>query len=275
MSAVTAVWQTAAGPLALDRTLVMGIVNVTPDSFSDGGQYADPAAAVAHALALQADGADLIDVGGQSTRPGSKRISDEEEWARLAPVLAALRGRLTVPVSVDTFYPAVAERALDAGVAVVNDVSGSADPAMAALVARTGAGWVLTETAGAYGPDVAADVAARLDSLVRQAITYGVAEAQLCRDPGFGFGKDAAQNVALLRDLAAVAAAGGTPLLAGASRKRFVGALTGVEQPHKRDGGSLAVHLLCRQRGARILRTHNVALTVQALRVWQATEREA
>lgn len=255
------------------RTLVMGIVNVTPDSFSDGGRYLDPAAAVKHALRLQEEGADILDIGGQSTRPGSKLLTPEEELSRIEPVVEALRGRLRVPLSIDTFYPDVAERTLALGADIVNDVSGKVTPAMAAVVAKTGAGWVLTETQGNYGPDIAGEVAARLADLASSAEGMGVGRNQLCLDPGFGFEKDAEQNLELLRGLDRITALG-YPLLAGVSRKRFIGALTGVEQADQRDPGSMAVHLLCLQKGACIVRAHNVSLSLQMARVWDGYRKE-
>lgn len=262
-------WVVKNAKIRCEQTTVMGIVNVTPDSFSDGGRYLSPDHAIERALAMQEEGAGIIDVGGQSTRPGSLPLSAEEELFRIEPVVAALGGRLKVPLSVDTYYPEVAQRALQLGASIVNDVSGRADPAMAAVVARSGAGWILTETLGGYSADVAGDVAGRLGRLAQEALALGVAREQICLDPGFGFEKDTAQNTALLAGLDRVAALG-YPLLAAASRKRFIGALTGVEQPDRRDPGSLAVHLLCLQKGACMIRAHDVAMSVQMARVWDA-----
>lgn len=260
-------WMMKNAAIDRERTTVMGIVNVTPDSFSDGGRYFDPDQAVAHALSMQDEGADIIDIGGQSTRPGSKTLDAREELARIEPVIAALRGRLRVPLSIDTFYPEVAERALQLGADIVNDVSGRADPTMAAVVAQTGAGWILTETLGNYREDIAGDVAERLRRLASQAQDCGVKQESVCLDPGFGFEKDAAQNVALMHGLDRVSALD-YPLLAGVSRKRFIGALTGVEQADERDPGTLAAHLLCLQKGACIIRAHNVPMSLQMARVW-------
>lgn len=260
-------WMARQYSIDCGLTTVMGIVNVTPDSFSDGGKYLDPAAAVEHALQMQEEGAGIIDVGGQSTRPGSATLTANEELRRIEPVMRALRGRLRVALSVDTFYPEVAERALALGADIINDVSGRVNPAMASLAAKTGAGWILTETRGDYGPDIATQVADRLASLAAQAEALGVPREQLCLDPGFGFEKDAEQNIELLRGLHRVSALE-YPLLAGVSRKRFIGALTGAAAPDERDPGSMAVHLLCLEQGACIVRAHNVSLSMQMARVW-------
>lgn len=272
-------------------TRVMGVVNVTPDSFSDGGRWLDPEAAVAHGLRLAADGADLLDVGGESTRPGSDRPSEEEELARVLPVTRALAeaGHL---VSVDTMRASVAEAALAAGAAVVNDVSGGlADPRMAAVVAESGAPFVVMHWRGLltdpherpHYDDVAGEVcrelAARVDTLVAQ----GVDPAQLILDPGFGFSKDAAHNWALLADLDQVMALG-YPVLVGTSRKRFLGRLprrpgSDVEpdadptEPTSRDAATAATSLLAAQAGAWAVRVHDVAFTRDALAVWQMTQR--
>lgn len=262
-------WTVKNTVIDCDRTTVMGILNVTPDSFSDGGRYLNTARAVECALTMQEEGADIIDIGGQSTRPGSLPLPAEEELSRIEPVISALSGRLKVPLSVDTYYPEVAQRALQLGASIVNDVSGRANPAMAAVVAASGAGWILTETLGSYQADVAGDVCGRLGRLAEEALHLGVAREHICLDPGFGFEKDAAQNTALLAGLDRVASLG-YPLLAAASRKRFIGALTGVEQPDLRDPGSLAVHLLCLQKGANMIRVHNVSMSVQMARVWDA-----
>lgn len=253
--------------VCLDRSSVMGIVNVTPDSFSDGGRFLNPDTAVEHALWMQEQGADIIDVGGQSTRPGSRLLSPEEELARIEPVVRALQGRLHIPLSIDTFYPEVAERVLEWGADIVNDVGGRADPAMAEVVCKTGAGWILTETRGEYADDIAADVAGRLARLAGEAGSLSVDQEHLCLDPGFGFHKDATQNLALLHGLEQTAALG-YAVLAGASRKRFVGELTGETEADKRDAGTLAVHLLCLQKGAHIIRAHNLPMSVQLARVW-------
>lgn len=155
---------------------------------------------------------------------------------------------------------------------MINDVSGRVNPAMASLAAKTGAGWILTETRGGYGPDIASEVAGRLASLAAQAEALGVPREQICLDPGFGFEKDAAENIELLRGLHRVSALG-YPVLAGVSRKRFIGALTGVERPDERDPGSMAVHLLCLEQGACIVRAHNVPLSVQMARVWDGCRK--
>ncbi len=256
------------------RTLVMGIVNVTPDSFSDGGRYFDPAAAIARARALVAEGADLVDLGAESTRPGSESVPAAEQIRRLAPVLDALGD---VVVSVDTASAEVAADALSRGAAVVNDVTALGDPAMAGIVARSGAGLVLmhmqgtprTMQADPRYDDVVAEVAAFLAERAAHARAAGVAEESIALDPGIGFGKKVEHSVALLAATPALAATG-RPILVGASRKSFLGRLTGEDDPAKRLEASLAAAAIAAYEGARILRVHDVAATVRAVRVADA-----
>lgn len=266
------IWKIGKGSLDLGQVQLMGIVNVTPDSFSDGGRCFAPDDAVEHALRLQEEGADILDMGGQSTRPGSERLTAEEEWARLSPVLARLQGRLRIPLSVDTFYPQVAQKAIALGAQIINDVSPSFNPHMASLVAQTGVGWVLTETGGDYPPEIVTEVARRLKQRAEQAQAAGVKKECLCLDPGFGFQKDIPQNLALLQGLEVIADLG-YPLLVGLSRKRVIGALTGESDPARRDPGSVAAHLTCLRRGAHILRVHHIPLHRQAVTMWE-TERK-
>lgn len=257
--------------------LVMGVLNATPDSFSDGGDHLDSGRAVEAGLAMLRDGAHLLDVGGESTRPGAAPVSPEEEQARILPIVRALAMAGAV-VSVDTRNASTMLAALDCGATVINDVSGLRhDPRATAVVARRGCPVILMhmrgtpETMGAHAryADVAAEVAAELRDAAERAERAGVARHRIALDPGIGFAKDTGHNVALLHDLPRVAALG-YPLVVGVSRKRFVGALGGVDDPRGRDPGSLAAGLFAASQGARVLRVHNVAFTVQGLRVWQA-----
>ncbi|MCC7139939.1 MAG: dihydropteroate synthase [Planctomycetes bacterium] len=257
------------------RPLVVGIVNVTPDSFSDGGQHATPQAAVAHALALVEEGADALDVGGESTRPGATPVPADEEAARVVPVVAALRERgVALPVFVDTRKAAVAAAALAAGATMVNDVSaGLDDPAMLATAARAGAGVVLMHKQGdpatmqrapRYG-DVVEEVLAHLVARADAAQAAGVPPERIWVDPGIGFGKTFAHNEALLRALERFVATG-RPVLLGASRKAFLGAITG-RPVLERLAGSLACAARAAQAGVRAVRVHDVAATVDLLAV--------
>ncbi len=260
------------------RALVMGIVNVTPDSFSDGGRYAEPAAAIARCEALLEEGADLLDLGGESTRPGSAPVPAEEQWRRLAPVLAGLRARRPDAVlSVDTRSAEVARRALESGAQVINDVSALADPAMAGVVAAAGAGLVLMHLRGtpatmqddtAYA-DVVAEVTAYLRTRMHSAVAAGVEVTAIALDPGIGFGKSTEGSLALLAHTAALAALG-RPVLVGASRKRFLGAITGVESVHDRVDGSLAAAAIAVFEGAHIVRVHDVRASARVVRVAEA-----
>jgi dihydropteroate synthase len=281
MSAAPAprVWRCGSHVLALERPLVMGIVNVTPDSFSDGGRWLDPLAAVQHGQALAAAGADIIDVGGESTRPGSDEVTAAEELARVVPVVAALVHGLDVPVSIDTRHAEVAEACVREGASVLNDVSGFRDPAMAALAARCDAGVVAmhmlgepkTMQAEPEYEDVVAEVRGYLAAQASTLEAAGVARERIAIDPGIGFGKTTAHNLALLRGLPGLASLG-YPVLVGASRKRFIGEITGEERPDRRLAGSVAVAMWSALHGADIVRVHDVAETVQALRVVRAVE---
>ena len=256
------------------RPRVMGIVNVTPDSFSDGGRHADATSAVAHALALAAQGADILDVGGESTRPGASEVPVEEEIARVVPVVRELAER-GLTVSVDTRKAPVMEAALAAGAAIINDVTAlRGDPRSAKVVAEAGVPVILMharevpvrpDVTHAY-EDVALDVAGTLETHVRDALRAGVAERNIIVDPGLGFGKDVEDNLRLMRRLPLFHGLG-VPLLVGASRKRFIGAVTGVETPAERLAGSLAVAQLALQAGAAIVRVHDVAETAQMVRM--------
>ena len=265
------------------RVLVMGILNVTPDSFSDGGRYLEPAAAIARGLALLDEGADLLDLGAESTRPGSAAVPAEEQWRRLEPVLRGLREqRPEATLSLDVRVAEVAERGLALGAHVVNDVSALADHAMAAVVARAGAGLVLMHMRGSpetmqqdtsYG-DVVAEVATFLRTRSTTARAAGIAEECLAFDPGIGFGKSAAGSLELLVRLPELVALG-RPVLVGASRKSFLARLTGDEgPPEQRVPASLAAAALAVRDGATILRVHDVAATSRVAKVALAA-REA
>ncbi|HEX7079262.1 MAG TPA: dihydropteroate synthase [Candidatus Eisenbacteria bacterium] len=256
-----------------ERPRVVGILNVTPDSFYDGGRYADPAIAIARAEAMVAEGADAIDVGAQSTRPGAGApLSADEEWDRLNPVLPELARRLRVPVSVDTYRAEVARRALEEGAAMVNDVTGlTAEPEIAEHVARAGAALVLMHALGVpdrlHEPreydDLARDVRDFLAARLRFAIDRGVPERRIALDPGIGFSKRAEQSVAALRGLPLLTALG-RPVYIGLSRKSFLGHLTGRPADERLAAG-LGAAVAAVALGARIVRTHDVRETVDAL----------
>lgn len=250
------------------RPLVMGIVNVTPDSFSDGGRYVEPAAALAQARRLRAEGADLLDLGGESTRPGAAAVSAEEEWRRLAPVLEALaaEGAGGALLSVDTTKAAVARRALELGAHIINDISAlTADPAMAGVARDFQAGVVLMHLQGTprtmqqapHYDDVVAEVCGYLAGRLAALAAAGLDPARLAVDPGIGFGKSVEHNLQLLAHLDRLAALG-RPVLVGVSRKSFLGRLTGREAPGERLAGSLAAAMYALQRGAHIIRVHDV-----------------
>jgi dihydropteroate synthase len=261
--------------LAKIRPLVMGVVNVTPDSFSDGGQFLDPQTAIAHARRLAGEGTDILDIGAESTRPygGTVRVPLEEERARLAPVLAEVIA-LGVPVSVDTLKAAVAAWALDLGAAIVNDVWGlQRDPDMARVVAERGVPVIIMHNRETADPtiDIVADVTAFFQRSLDIAARAGIARERIVLDPGIGFGKTAEQSLICIARLDAWRSFG-LPLLVGASRKRFIHSVA-PSDPMDRLGGSLAAHLLAVENGAAIVRVHDVAPTVQALTVAAAIRR--
>jgi len=258
-----------------DRPLVMGVVNVTPDSFSDGGRFLDPAAAIAQAQKLAAEGADILDVGAESSRPygGAVAVPPDAERARLSRVLPAVVS-LGVPVSIDTMKATVAAFALETGVAIVNDVWGlQRDPDMARVVAAHGAPVVIMHNRNAADPaiDIVADVAAFFSRSLEIAWEAGIGRDRIVLDPGIGFGKTPEQSMTCIARLEAFRAFG-LPLLIGASRKRFINTVAPSE-PSERLGGSLAAHLLAVENGANIIRAHDVGPTVQALAVAAAIRR--
>jgi dihydropteroate synthase len=273
---------TLGGLPRADRTLVMGVVNVTPDSFSDGGRWFGADAAIKRGLDLVAQGADLVDIGGESTRPGAQRVSEEEELRRIGPVVTELV-RSGVPVSIDTMRASVASFALDAGVRLVNDVSGGlADPQMPRLVAGTGAGYVVVHWRGhsqdmyarAVYADVVGEVRAELTRRIEAVVAAGVDPGRIVVDPGLGFGKRQEHNWPLLAHLAAIGQLGGRtfPVLVGASRKRFLGTLLAAPDgtPRPFDGcdeATVAISALAAVAGAWCVRVHQVRGNADAVRV--------
>lgn len=260
-----------------ERTLVMGILNVTPDSFSDGGNFMDVDAAVEHAMRMEADGADLIDVGGESTRPGSAPIDADEERKRVEPVIRALAGRLRVPISIDTTRSTTAKAALDAGATLVNDVSGLRfDPAVADVAAESGAALILMHMRGTpatmqqipRASDILDDVTTTLLEALTVATDRGVDPGRVLLDPGIGFGKSLGQNVEILAHLERIAALD-RPVLVGTSRKSFLGALSGRE-PVDRVHASTASVVAAVLAGAHVVRVHDVGPTVDAVRIADA-----
>ncbi len=258
----------------------MGVLNVTPDSFSDGGRFLDADAAIAHGLELDAAGADVVDVGGESTRPGADSVTTNVEIDRVVPVVAALAARAVV-VSVDTSKAEVAAAALDAGAAIVNDVTALSDPAMVELAATTGAGLVLMHMQGEprtmqenpQYEDVVEDVAGYLEVAAASAIEAGVRKESICLDPGIGFGKSLGHNLDLLSLGVARIAKTGYPVLVGASRKSFISGILGSIDTDDRDPASAAAQVLAVASGASIIRSHNVVMALQTVRVADAIVR--
>lgn len=264
-------------------TLVMGVLNVTPDSFSDGGLAYEPAHAIERALAMEAEGADIVDIGAESTRPGAEAVDAAEEWRRLAPVLEGLSGRIRIPVSIDTYRAETARRALRAGATIVNDISGlSYDPALGDVVAEYGAALVLMHTRGrsremyleARYDDVVQEVTRELQRAVERAVGAGVAWDRLIVDPGIGFAKKAEHSMKALACLSAFSALG-RPLLSGPSRKSFLTSATGPTPPQERDWATAAAVTQSVLAGAHIVRVHRVAEMVQVVRIADAIRRAA
>ncbi|NEZ04170.1 dihydropteroate synthase [Wenzhouxiangella sp. XN201] len=257
--------------------LVMGVVNVTPDSFSDGGRFLEVDRALEHALALAGQGAHLLDIGGESTRPGAEPVAEDEELDRVIPVIERIVAETRVPVSIDTAKPGVMRQAVAAGAAMINDVRAlraeGAIEAVAALDVPVCLMHMLGEPRNMQDnpqyDDVVGDIRDFLRGRVAACEAGGIGRERIVLDPGFGFGKTLAHNLELLARLDELAEEG-LPLLAGLSRKRLLGTITGRERPDERVAASVAAHLLAAQKGASIVRVHDVAETVDALKVWQA-----
>ena len=263
---VPAGWKTSRRTLSLRRPLIMGILNLTPDSFSDGGRCSDPDVACEKALQMEADGADIIDIGGESTRPGAALVPADEELGRIIPVIERLAGTLTCAISVDTWKSAVAAGALSAGAEIINDISGfNFDPRMAGLAASSGAGVVLMHTRGTPDKmqqdtrydDLMTEVSAGLRASILSASEAGVCDDCIAIDPGIGFGKDGAGNLELLRRMGELSGFG-LPILSGPSRKSFIGRVLGREQPDDRLFGTAAAVAISVSHGASVLRVHDV-----------------
>lgn len=259
----------------------MGILNVTPDSFSDGGRYLDPETAYAHATKLVEEGADIIDLGAESTRPGALPVTDREEWERLLPVLKRIRKEIQVPISIDTVRPEVAKKCLDAGADIVNDVSGlrRSGPGMAKVVKKFGAGLVLMHSRGTpetmqvsatYG-DVVSDVMAELRESIRIATDAGVESEQIVVDPGLGFAKTTEQNLEIMKNLTAFHGLG-LPVMIGPSRKSFIGQVTGREV-NDREFGTAACVSSAVMNGIQIVRVHDVKAMRDVMRIAESIKR--
>ena len=273
------IWKTKNREFDLTRQgLIMGILNVTGDSFSDGGKFLDPDAAAEHALRLEAEGADIIDVGGESTRPGADPVPEEEELARVIPVVKRLKGRLKAAISIDTRKAAVARAALDLGAEIVNDVTAlRGDPAMASVVAESGAGVVLmhmrgepqTMQAAPHYEDVVAEVREFFRQTLQETVASGVSPLHIAFDPGIGFGKTVQHNLALVRSLGELSV-DGRPLVLGVSRKSFLSKITHDMTLENRLWPTLALTSVGRERGARVFRVHDVKPNLEALRMTEA-----
>lgn len=253
--------------------VIMGILNVTPDSFSDGGRHTTLEAAGVQALRMLAEGAAVIDIGGESTRPGAAPVSAAEELARVIPVIRRLSSQIEAPLSIDTVKASVARAAVDAGAVIINDVTGmTGDPEMATTVADTGAAVVITYHRGTADDavDVVGDMHAFFDRAFETVVRHGISKERVWLDPGVGFAKTPRQNLEVIAGLETLAAYG-CPVLVGLSRKSFIGHVTG-RAVNDRLAGTLTAHLMALQRGARVLRVHDVAEHTDMLRLYQAIE---
>jgi dihydropteroate synthase len=265
-----------------DHPRVIGVLNVTPDSFSDGGAHLDPAEAVAHAERMVADGAELVDVGGESTRPGATPVSPDVEWTRIAPVLAGLAGRISVPISVDTRHPEVAAKAVDAGADVINDVEGLRSEAMRRTVEKSGAAVIAMHMRGTPATmqtdlvysDLRGEVFSALAAATDLAVAAGVPSEKILVDPGLGFGKSAEQSLELLVHVGELRSLG-YPVVIGASRKSFLGWALGTNDPARRLEAGVAAAVVAAERGVALVRTHDVGPTVRALAIVRAAQKLA
>ncbi len=276
-------WKTARRTISLDRPLVMAILNVTPDSFSDGGEYLSVDEALKQTEKMVAEGADIIDVGGESTRPGSKPVTDSDEIKRVIPVITAISKRFDTPISIDTTKSDVAARAVDAGAEIINDISGLRwDLGIADVAAKTGAGLVLMHSRGTFETlhtqpsvvDILAEVTTDFQRAINIANSHGVRNEQIALDVGIGFGKTQEQNLELLAKLGKlVSEFEKYPMLVGASRKSFIGKLLGDVPPPQRLGGSIAAAVVAVRNGAKIIRVHDVQETVAAIKTAAMLDR--
>ena len=281
---VSAFWQTSRRQICLELPLVMAILNVTPDSFSDGGKFVSIDDALRQAEGQIAEGADIIDIGGESTRPGSERVAAEIEMGRVVPVIEAISRRFDVPISIDTSKSTVAAAAMDVGAEIINDISGLRfDAGIADVAARTNAGLVLMHSCGEFETmhskppvdDIFAEVSADLNRSVHAARAAGVKDENIVLDVGIGFGKTLEQNLELIAKLdRLVNEFAAYPILVGTSRKSFIGKILGGFPPSERLGGSIASALIAIQNGARIVRVHDVKETVAAIKTADAIARE-
>ncbi len=275
---VSATWQTSRRELLLDRPLVMGILNVTPDSFSDGGEFLSIDDALRQAEKMITEGADIIDIGGESTRPGSTHISAEDEARRVVPVISSLAKRFDIPISIDTTKSIVARQAIEAGAEIINDISGLRfDEDVARVAGESNAGLILMHSRGSFETihteppvdDIVTEVIAGLRHSIQCAKTHGVRDEQIAVDIGIGFGKTFEQNLELLTKLDKIVSEfKDYPMLVGASRKSFIRKILGDVVPSERLGGSLATALIAIRNGASILRVHDVKETVAAIKVF-------
>lgn len=242
--------------------LIMGILNVTPDSFSDGGEFLNTDKAIEKAVSMINDGVDIIDIGGQSTRPGFSRISASEEMKRIEPILNTIKQISTIPISVDTFYSAVAIKSLELGADIINDVSGVIEEQTIKAVSESGKYLVITCNKELIGNDIVSDTAEMFDNMAEKADSLGLKKEKLIFDPGFGFHKTFKQDAALLKNIGKLTQY--NPLLIGLSRKRIIGALSGIDNPINRDDASLTAAIYAYIKGVNIVRTHNVGVTKKA-----------
>ena len=263
--------------LSLDRTVLMGVLNVTPDSFSDGGLWLDPEAAIPHAIEMVSEGAGIVDVGGESTRPGAEPVPEEEELRRVLPVVEALASQVAVPISIDTRKPAVAEAAVEGGASIVNDTSGEEfDPAMDGVVARTGAALVIMHSRGTPATmrtltdyeDVVAQTTSFLTDRAQQAADAGVDTSSIALDPGIGFAKSPEQSLRLLAGLGELVGTG-WPVVVGTSRKSFIGTTLGVPEDQRLEGTAATVAWAV-ARGAHVVRVHDVEAMARVVRMTEA-----
>lgn len=255
-----------------EKAYVMGILNVTPDSFSDGGQYVLPEAAAKHAFEMQEQGADIIDIGAQSTRPGHIRISPQEELSRLIPVFQLLQGKLSIPVSVDTFYPEVAAASLSYGVSILNDVTGFDDPKMIAVAAKSDCGCIVMHHTGPEDSDILTGINRYFLHKISVMTLAGITADRICLDPGVGFGKTHEENLRILANSARLRV-GDCALLIAASRKRVIGSECGNPPFDQRMAGTVAAHSIAVYDGADLIRAHDVPEAVQSAKLASAIRR--